>query len=454
MSSLYRLAKFTVVVVAYTSPVFAAERVIEVPPAVAEQQLPTKMHSRMLHRPSIRVGINTADLVGRDNRVLQAAVDYIGGLGGGTVEIGAGEYLMNDSLHLRSHVTVSGVRGKTILKKANGVVAALAIDGDFGEQQFTVADATGFDVGRGVAIWDKNGRGFHITVARITGRSGNTFSIDKPMMADYLVRNEARAGTLFPVISGYDLEGVEIKNLTVAGNKDANDHLDGCRGGGIFLYRAFGTKIQHCTVRNYDGDGISFQQSNDVEVLDCVAENNTKLGLHPGSGSQRPIIRRCTARGNGTDGLYLCWRVRHGLFEHNVLEQNGRFGISIGHKDTDNLLQKNVVRHNQSNGVFFRNESIGMAAHRNRLVDNTIENNGESAGTAGIRVRGTTNDLVFQRNVIRDTRPGASRTQTIGVLFEQGVGDVALEGNSIDAQTPVDDRRDGQDDASIDEPQR
>ena len=33
-----------------------------------------------------------ADLTGDNNRVLQAAVDYVAGLGGGVVEIGAGEY--------------------------------------------------------------------------------------------------------------------------------------------------------------------------------------------------------------------------------------------------------------------------------------------------------------------------------------------------------------------------
>jgi parallel beta-helix repeat protein len=232
-----------------------------------------------------------------------------------------------------------------------------------------------------------------------------------------------------------------IRDLTIEGNKQANAHLNGCRGGGIFLYRAFGTKIENCTVRNYNGDGISFQQSNDVTVSHCVSEANTQLGLHPGSGSQRSTIRQCESRNNGTDGLFLCWRVRHGLFEDNVLENNGRFGISIGHKDSDNLLVRNIVRHNRSEGVFFRDESLGMAAHRNRLVENTIENNGVSAGTAGVRVRGATNDLFFEKNVIRDTRTGDDKTQTIGVLIEDQVGGVTLQDNQIEARTPLEDRR-------------
>jgi hypothetical protein len=139
--------------------------------------------------------------------------------------------------------------------------------------------------------------------------------------------------------------------------------------------------------------------------------------------------------------LFLCWRVRHGLFEDNVLEGNGRFGISIGHKDSDNLLRRNLVRLSHRDGVYFRNESLGMAAHRNRLEDNIIENNGADGRAAGICIRGETNSLVFKNNNIRDTRPEGSQTQTVGIRIEEKVGEVVLEGNKIEAETRIDDRR-------------
>src|SRR5256885_10415784 len=91
-----------------------------VAPAPDERQLPDRMHSAMTDLPKVRVGQSDADVLGRDNRALQAAVDYIANLGGGVVEIGAGEYAMRDSLHLRSHVTVRGTPGKTILRKSAG----------------------------------------------------------------------------------------------------------------------------------------------------------------------------------------------------------------------------------------------------------------------------------------------------------------------------------------------
>src|SRR5262249_36860551 len=200
----------------------------------------------------------------------------------------------------------------------------------------TVRTPAGFAVGAGVAIWDDHGGGVHTTVARITGRNGNTFSLDTPLIADYMTSAHATAATVYPVVRGSDRQSARVENLVIEGNKGANPHLNGCRGAGIYLYRAFGSVIQDCVVRNYHGDGISFQQSNDVTVSSCVSEDNTHLGLHPGSGSQRPVVRNCLARRNGTDGLFLCWRVRHGVFADNRLEENARFGISIGHPRSEN----------------------------------------------------------------------------------------------------------------------
>lgn len=410
-------------------------------PLPSERQLPKRMHSQMRDLPRITVGQANADITGTDNRALQAAVEYIAALGGGTVEIGPGTYVMRDSLHLRPNVTVRGTKDQTVLRKADAVSSPMVRDGDFGEEQATVKDGAGFDVGCGVAVWDKNSGGFHTTVARITGRTGNTFSFDKPLNADCMAANGATAATVFPVVSGYDLENCRLENLTIDGNKEHNPSLNGCRGGGIFLYRGFGTVIENCTVQNYHGDGISFQQSNDVIVRGCVSRNNAGLGLHPGSGSQRPLIEKCTATANGEDGLFLCWRVRHGTFQDNILEGNARYGISIGHKDTDNLLQRNQVRLNEQAGVCFRNESEAMAGHRNRLEQNVIENNGIKKEAPGILIRGETNDLTFTGNIIRDTRPAAERKQTTGIRIEEKAGTVTLDRNTIEAPTPVDDRR-------------
>jgi hypothetical protein len=93
--------------------------------------------------------------------------------------------------------------------------------------------------------------------------------------------------------------------------------------------------------------------------------------------------------------------VKNGLFEENVVEGNHGVGLSIGHKDTDNLFRKNRIAGNAKDGVLFRREDEPMAAHRNVFEENEILDNGlESPEAVPVRILGRTNDLAFRRNVI------------------------------------------------------
>jgi hypothetical protein len=82
-----------------------------------------------------------------------------------------------------------------------------------------------------------------------------------------------------------------------------------------------------------------------------------------------------------------------------------------------------------------------MAGHRNRLENNLIENNNSKKGSAGIRMRGETQGVVFKNNIIRDTRPEGEKKQTVGISIDASVGNVIMEGNTIDARTPIQDQR-------------
>ncbi|MCB1096100.1 MAG: right-handed parallel beta-helix repeat-containing protein [Verrucomicrobiae bacterium] len=383
----------------------------------------------------ITVGHRDADIVGNDHRALQAAVDYVGNLGGGVVEIGPGEYLMRDSLHLRSRVTVRGAGEKTILKKDREYRTLLAADGDFGEAAITVQDLEGFAIGGGVYIASKSHRNFLGVCATILNARSNYFTLSRSMNADILMSDEGFAATVFPVISGYHLEDARVENLTVDGNRDKNPtKVDGCRTAGIFLYRGDHCLITNCTVRSYNGDGISFQQSNDVTVEKCVVEGCAGFGLHPGSGSQRPTVKDCRAIANGEDGFFFCWRVRGGLAEGNWLENNGGHGMSIGHKDSGNVVRKNTIIGNKLGGVYWRAETKPMAAHRVTFESNTVRDN---VGW-GLFVDGATEGTIIRNNVIEDTGVGR---QSTGIRIGKEAGEVVLEDNTIRTQTPLQDDR-------------
>lgn len=387
--------------------------------------------------PAIRVtvGVSDADIVGQDNRALQAAVDYVGNLGGGEVLIGPGEYLMRDSLHLRSRVTVRGAGAKTILKKDREYRSLLEADGDFGEAAITVKDPQGFAVGRGVYVASEAQRNFHGTCGTLLNSRDNYFTLSRTLNADIMVHDKGFAATIYPVISGYHVEDARVENLVIDGNAAENPTVgDGCRLAGIFFYRGDHAMIVGCEVRNYAGDGISFQQSNDVLVEHCIVQDCRGLGLHPGSGSQRPTVKNCRALRNGGDGLYFCWRVRGGVAEGNWLEGNGGYGLSIGHKDSDNSVRNNTIVDNQRGGVYWRAESEPMAAHRVTFEQNEVRDNGE----VGVFVDGATAGTVIRDNKIHDSGSGRQAT---GIRIGKRVADIVLEDNQIDATTPLLDER-------------
>lgn len=388
-------------------------------------------------RPAVRVtvGRQDADVVGSDHRALQAAVDYVAALGGGTVEIGPGEYRMRDSLHLRSRVTVRGAGPATLLKKDREFRSPLVADADFGEAAMSVQDATGFKPGQGVYVASKTQRNFHGVCATILNGRSNYFTLSRAMNADILVADGGFAVSAFPVISGYHLEDAQVENLTIDGHRSENPtKVDGCRTAGIFLYRGDHCVIRQCRIQNYNGDGISFQQSNDVTVEQCEVTGCGGFGLHPGSGSQRPTVKGNRATGNDDDGFFFCWRVRGGVAEDNWLENNGGYGMSIGHKDSDNFVRRNTIIGNKRGGVYWRAEAEPMAAHRITFENNTVRDN----HGWGLYVDGVTRDTVIRANTIEDT--GAGR-QTTAVRIGQKAGEVFLENNLIKAAHPVVDER-------------
>lgn len=390
-------------------------------------------------RPAVRitVGRHEGDIIGADNRALQAAVDYVGNLGGGVVEIGPGEYLMRDSLHLRSRVTVRGAGPTTVLRKDREHRSLLVADGDFGEAAITVKDADGFAVGRGVYVASRSQRNFLAVCATILNSRTNHFTLSRPMNADVLVGDGGFAATVFPVVSGSGVVDARVENLAVDGDRAHNPTVvDGCRAAGIYLHRGDHCVIANCRVRDYSGDGISFQQSNDVVVEGCVVERCAGFGLHPGSGSQRPIVRDCRAVGNDSDGFFFCWRVRGGVAEGNWLENNGGYGLSIGHKDSDNFIRRNTLIGNRRGGAYWRAETGPMAAHRVTFEHNTVRDN----EGWGVFVDGATQGTILRSNVIEDTGVGRQKQ---GIRIGRQADEVFLEDNRIRAEKPLLDERPG-----------
>jgi hypothetical protein len=390
-------------------------------------------------RLTVTVGRDHADLAGNDHRVLQAAVDYVAALGGGTVRIRPGTYRLRNALFLRAKLRLLGDGPETILLKEPSVTTKLAADSDWYDQEITLADPSGFLVGDGVCLKTKNPHNGATNILKRTlvARSGSRFKLDRPLRENFWLMGDATASSLFPILSGEEVSDVVIENLTLDGNRQHNDNLDGNYAGCIFLQDTSRITIRGVEARNYNGDGISWQICHDVTVENCHSHDHAGLGLHPGSGSQRPVIRGNRCEHNDI-GLFFCWGVKFGLAEHNLLGDN-RVGISIGHRDTDNLISDNVIERSGLVAILFRPErGKAFAGHRNRIERNRIVDTGPADGVA-IDVQGETESIQIARNELVESREPANRT---GIRIGADTRDVQLTANTIRGfATPVADLR-------------
>ena len=378
-------------------------------------------------RATITVGPKDADLVGTTDKALQAAVDYVARLGGGTVKVLPGKYRLRNSVFLASKVRLVGSGLDSVLIKEPSHVAKLAEDSDWFDQEITLADGKAFRVGDGVCLRTKNPHdgGADVLKRTLVAKDGNRFKLDRPLRENFWLMGESTCAALFPLVTGEFISAIAIENIALYGNKSQNDNLDGNYSGCIFLQDCSRVTIRGVTARNQNGDGISWQICHDVVVEDCHSHDHAGLGLHPGSGSQRPVMRNNKLAGNDI-GLFFCWGVKYGLAEGNKITDSKSYGISIGHRDNENLIVDNDVADSGKAGVLFRAErGKDFAPHRNRLEKNRIVDSGPENG-AGVDVQGETQEVEISGNEIRETRGPASR---VGIRLGAKTSQIQLAGN-------------------------
>ncbi len=392
-------------------------------------------------RLTVTVGPKEAQLVGSDDKVIQAGIDYVARLGGGTVKILPGQYKTRNAVRLATGVRILGSGADSVVFKEPSHSAKLLEDSDWYDQEVTLAAGHGFRVGDGVCLRTKNPHhgGHEVLKRTFVARTGDRFKLDKALRKNFWLSGAPTAAALHPLFSGDHIQNVAIENLTFDGNRANNENFNGNYGGCIFLQDCNDIAIRDVTTRNYNGDGISWQICHDVTVENCHSHDNADLGLHPGSGSQRPVMVNNKLQRNGI-GVFFCWGVKFGLCERNSIEDNRNYGVSIGHCDTDNLIRNNEILRSGKVGVFFRVDERGknFAPHRNTVTGNRIVDSGAEQGI-GVDLQGKLQSITIAENEIRETRgPG----QRIGIQIGKEIQDLKLRDNQIEGfSVEVTDRR-------------
>lgn len=391
---------------------------------------------------TVTVGQKNEQILGNDDRALQAGVDYLARLGGGTLKIGPGVYRLTNSVRMRTGIRIEGAGEDTVLLKNDGIRSQLAEDSDWYLDSVVVAETPGFEVGNGIVLQAKDPHGKRNLCSRFTivGRDGNRLLLDRQLEDNFWVTHEASAATLFPLICAEKVRDLGIRNLTLDGNRDRNENLNGNYGGAVFMQNCQNVAIDSVTARNYNGDGFSWQIVHDLTITNCKSLNNAGLSYHPGSGSLRPVIRNNLAEG-GHLGIFFCWGVKHGIAEGNRIV-GPETGVSIGHRDTDNIVRNNDIIGATKVGLGFRDEIETRAGHRNRIEGNRFVDCGPADAGKALETLGKTNGVAIVGNTFEEARPAANAT---AIVVGADVSELTLGGNTFSGfAVEVEDQREGE----------
>ena len=375
-------------------------------------------------KTTITVGGEGADVAGFNNKSIQFAIDAIAKTGG-TVKLNAGTYDIVAPVQMKSNVMLVGAGRETILKRAKGVQTNYIVDADFGELKLTVENADGFEIGMKIQVTDEENSGcWNVSTAYITDISDDIIYVDKGMIRDYRSDKNGLVSNASSVIEAIDVENATISNLTADGNRAENFFADGCNSAGILILRSKNVTIDKVHVKDFNGEGISWQITENVTVKNSEISGSGNTGLHPGTGSPFSVIENNDIHHNDNDGLFICWRVYESRVIGNKMHNNGRFGICTGHKDTDVVFLKNHVFSNGSDGINLRGEREANAPHRNTFEGNIIENN----KGFGFSVNSPARDLVLKENQFKNQE----KTQKAAIYIYKSGSTPKLENNRFD----------------------
>jgi hypothetical protein len=388
---------------------------------------------------TVTVGPVGADFNGQDDLVIQAAIDYVAARGGGTVEVRPGLYRLQNSVRLRSGITLVGSGPDTVLFKEPSATVAITEDSDWYDHQVTVADPSPFKVGGGILLQAKcpHSGSEQMVINTVLAIAGNRLTLAAQARGpdggahrgNFWVGYNATASTLFSLVTANWADDIRVANLRLDGNRGKSAALSGNYGAGMYFQDCERVLIENVEVAHIESDCLSFQVVHDLTVQNCRFLDAVQ-GVHAGSGSQRPVIRGNLIRGaSGNGGLVWCWGVRYGVAENNTIEDCA-IGINIGHRDTDNIMRGNIVRRCNRGGLVYRDDPPHQAAHRNLVEGNLFEDIGtlERPGY-GIDLDGPVEGNILRANRIVCTQPGLMRA---GIRIGPKVGSLELDGNLVE----------------------
>ena len=238
---------------------------------------------------------------------IQAAIDAVNREGGGTVQLLAGTYLLNNEIQIKSNValvgagrdiTVLNFRGQAFSVRSVGTSASVL-------KSMYIAGLTISRSGATAGIDVDYSDLFKISNVRVTG--GSAIGIRTRRCQNYVVE-DARSdsnlvGFSLPSASGRNHELFSFQRCLADSNTTIGFSVNNSDTDGLIQRFSF----IFCESRSNTGDGYDFDgvvsSDFDVELIGCVSDSNGGHGYDFGSSWDSTTCSSCLANANLGDGF-------------------------------------------------------------------------------------------------------------------------------------------------------
>ncbi len=317
-----------------------------------------------------------------------------------------GLYTLRSAIFIPSGIRLKGSGSETILTKIPSETVELSQDRTGTTKKSHSAKGVRFKSATASSFRAKNPHDGGPTVIkrRLIAQDGRRFKLDDGLRENLWLAGKPTCSSLFPLLTSERTSDVTIENLVLDGNRPTMRISTATMEGASSFKTAIDSICVRSRAETTTAMASAFQICHDVIVEDCHCHDNHDLGVHPGSGSQRPILRRNRLE-NNSQGIFWCWGVKYGLAEENTIIGNRLYGISIGHNDTDNVMRRNRILNSARLGSSFATNQVARIFGRTAIDSNSIRLRTVAAKEGiAIDVQGKTRDIHLESNTLVETR--------------------------------------------------
>lgn len=398
-----------------------------------------------------------------DDQCIQAAIDHVISLGGGTVHINKGHYICTDNLEYTSgNVYLEGDGPLTLLDfsaipdfkyiYAHGSISATnslltVSDANVGDLTINVADGTKFSVGNWIRIRSEaifieaDGQTTVGEIQQIVSIVGNLITLREPLFGGYKISDTATVDLVNM------LENLSFKNFNIISTPAMNN------GYGISVRQATNVTVENVNVTNAHDRAIWWHDVVIGKCINCTAIRANKPGLGYGlsiSNCSRDIYvagnhyfdcrHGITCSGDHKYGVQYN-QIYIGNFQTYDSQDIGMFGP---HPTYDGLIIANNICNgcglgyiNGKNTIVIGNQVLNVKSREAELMggiavstccENAIVCNNivTTIDTPGIYLKATNPNNVIQNNTISCETEGI-----MGIQVENTVLDTIIKDNNI-----------------------